>query len=58
MFIPLDGHQTEPQLSIELMRELCLTLNDLTSWMEAATKEAHSTFTQAADNIACCIVPP
>ena len=28
------------------------TLNDLTSWMEAAMKEAHSALSQAADDMA------
>jgi len=35
------------------MREPCLeTLNDFTSWMEGATKEACSALTQAADDMA------
>ena len=36
-----------------MMRDSCLeTLNDFASWMEAASKEAHSALTQAADDIA------
>ena len=43
----------KPQLSIKLMRESNLeALNDFTSWMEAATKEAHSALTQAANDMA------
>ena len=42
-----------PQLSIEPMRDSFLeTLNDFTSWMEAATKEAHSAISQAANDMA------
>src|SRR5882724_9896060 len=42
-----------PQLSIKLMRESCLeTLNNFATWMEAVTKEACSTLSQAADDMA------
>src|SRR5882724_601904 len=42
-----------PRLGIEPLRESRLeTLNDFTSWMEAATKEAHSALSQAADDMA------
>ena len=42
-----------PRLGIEPMRESRMeTLNDFASWMEAATKEACSALTQAADNMA------
>ena len=40
-----------PQLGIEPLRESHLeTLNDFTSRMEAATKEAHLALTRAADD--------
>ena len=43
-----------PQLGIELMRESQMeTLNDFASWMEAATKVAHSALAQAANDMAC-----
>jgi len=42
-----------PQLSIEPLRESHLeTLNDFTTQMEAATKEAHLALSRAADNMA------
>jgi len=42
-----------PQLGIKPMTESCVeTLNDFASWMEAATKEAHSALTQAAHDTA------
>src|SRR5882724_11614509 len=42
-----------PRLGIEPLRESHLeTLNDFASWMEEATKEAHSTLARAADNMA------
>src|SRR5882724_7281594 len=42
-----------PQLGIEPLRELHLkTLNDFTSRMEVATKEAHSALSQAVDDMA------
>ena len=41
-----------------MMRDSCLeTLNDFASWMEAATKEAHSALTQAADDMAQFYMP-
>src|SRR5882672_3687453 len=43
-----------PQLGIEPLRESHLeTLNDFTSWMEAATKEAHLALSRTADDMAC-----
>ena len=43
-----------PQLGIEPLRESRLkTLNNFTSWMEAATKEARLALSQAADDMAC-----
>src|SRR5712664_2816814 len=43
-----------PQLSIEPLRESLLeTLNDFASRMEVATKEACSTLSRVADNMAC-----
>jgi len=42
-----------PWHGIKLMRESFLeTLNDFSSWMEAAMKEAHSALTQEADDMA------
>ena len=42
-----------PHLGIELLRESHLeTLIDFASQIEAATKEAHSALTQAANNMA------
>src|SRR5882724_7320540 len=42
-----------PQLGIEPLRESCLeTLNNFTSRMELATKEAHSALSQAVDDMA------
>ena len=41
------------QLGIELLRESCLeTLNDFATRMEAAMKEAHSSLTREADDMA------
>src|SRR5467141_1681204 len=43
-----------PQLGIEPLRESRLeTLNDFTSQMDVATKEARSALSQAADDMAC-----
>ena len=43
-----------PQLGIEPLRESCLkTLNNFASWMEAATKEAHSALSRVVDDMAC-----
>src|SRR5882672_4834177 len=45
--------EQNPQLGIEPLRESHLeTLNNFTSWMEAATKEAHSALSRAADDMA------
>ena len=47
------GTGQNPHLGIEPLRESCLeTLNDFASRMEVAMKEAHSSLTRVADDMA------